>query len=213
MSAKRKRRTHGRARAAARLARSAASVRSEGPLGARLRSARSLLMIVDMQERVAAVVRNAPQVLSQCEVLLQAAAAMNVPAMLTEHCFEQLGPTTASLRDRVPAEAIRHKTHFSAADEPAIAQYITASARPQIVIAGVETHVCVLQTALALAERGYRPYVVADASGSRQEESRATALARLRAAHVQIVTVEMVLFEWLDHAQRPELRELIALIK
>ena len=213
MSAKRKRRTHGRARAAARLARSAASVAADGPLGARLRSARSLLMIVDMQERVAGVVRNAPAVLSRCEVLLRAAAAMNVPAMLTEHCPEQLGSTVTFLRDKVPVGAIRRKTHFSAVEEPVIAQYIAACKRPQIVIAGVETHVCVLQTALALAERGYRPYVVADASGSRHEESRATALARLRAAHVQIVTVEMVLFEWLDHAQRPELREIIALIK
>ena len=84
---------------------------------------------------------------------------------------------------------------------------------PQIVIAGMEAHVCVLQTALGLAERGYRPHVVADAAGARDEGARALAFERLRAADIAVVSVEMVLFEWLEHAGRPELRELIALVK
>ena len=213
MNAKRKRRSHGRARAAARLARTAASIRSGGPAGARLRSAHSLLLIVDMQERIASAVADAPGVLRQCEVLLRAASVLSVPVMMTEHCPEQLGATVAALRTLADPRAIHAKTHFAAADEPALAQYIAACGRPQIVIAGVESHVCVLQTAVALAERGYASYVVGDATGSRLEQSRALAFERMRGAGVQVVSTEMVLFEWLEHAQRRELREILALIK
>lgn len=213
VNSKRKRRSHGRARAAARLARTAAAVRSGGPLGARLRSARSLLVIVDMQERIADAVADAPRVLHQCEILLRAASALSVPVLVTEHCPQQLGSTVASLREHVPPRAIHAKTHFAASDEPALAQDIAACSRPQIVIAGVEAHVCVLQTAVALAERGYSPYVVADATGSRLEESRALALERLRGVGVPVVSTEMVLFEWLERAERPQLRELLALIR
>jgi len=195
------------------MARSAASVRAAGPLGHRLRCARSLLLIVDVQERVAAAVDNATGVVAQCSLLLRAASLLDVPIILTEHCVQQLGPTLEALRAQVGPEAIEQKTHFSAADEPALAQRMAIFNRPQIVIAGMESHVCVLQTALSLAERGYRPYVVADATGSRREESRAIALDRLRAAQVEVVTAEMVLFEWLEHAARRELRELLELIK
>jgi nicotinamidase-related amidase len=172
-----------------------------------------MLIIVDMQERIAGAVADAPRVLHQCEVLLRAAAVLAVPVAMTEHCPEQLGSTVASLRAHAAPGAIHAKAHFAAADEPALAQYIAACNRPQIVIAGVESHVCVLQTAIALSERGYTPYVVADATGSRLEESRALALERLRGVGVQVVNAEMVLFEWLEHAQRRELRELLALIK
>jgi nicotinamidase-related amidase len=77
----------------------------------------------------------------------------------------------------------------------------------------MEAHVCVLQTALGFSERGYRPHVVADAAGSRRASSHALAIERLRAASVPALSTEMVLFEWLEHAERPELRELLALVK
>lgn len=213
MKAKRKRRTHGRARAAARLARSAAAVRAAAPLGLRLRAARSVLLLVDVHERLAPAIEDAERVIAHCAVLLQAAALLRVPVALTEHCPERLGPTLGALRARVAAEAIVRKVHFCAADEPALAQRIAAINRPQIVLAGMEAHVCVLQSALGFAERGYRPYVVADACGSRRAHSHALALERLRAAQIPVVTTEMVLFEWLDHAEHPQLRALLALIK
>jgi nicotinamidase-related amidase len=213
MSAKRARRKHGRARAAARRARSVASVRAAGPLGLRLRAPRSLLLIVDVQERLLPAVQDAERVMGRCESLLRAARLLGVPVLLTEHCPEQLGTLVARLQALAGADCVLSKTHFSALDEPAVAQRIAAANRPQIVIAGMEAHVCVLQTALGLAERGYRPHVVADASGSRDPRAAEIAFERLRAAEVTVVTVEMVLFEWLEHAARPELRELIALVK
>jgi isochorismate hydrolase len=188
-------------------------VRAFGPLGLRLRASRSLLLIVDVHERLAPAVHDAEHVIANCAILMRAAALLRVPVLVTEHCPQQLGPTLAALKQLAPAHAILSKVHFSAADEPAIAQAIASLSRPQIIIAGMEAHVCVMQTALGLAERGYRPYVVADAAGSRRDSSHTLALDRLRAASVPAVTTEMVLFEWLEHAERPELRELLALIK
>jgi len=117
------------------------------------------------------------------------------------------------LRALARSEDILGKVHFSCADEPALLQRIASLARPQVVIAGMEAHVCVLQTALGLAERGYRVCVVADATGSRTSVSHATAMERLRMAEIMVVTTEMVLFEWLERADRPEFRALLALIK
>lgn len=213
MNAKRARPSHKRARASARLARSAASVGSGGPLGLRLRAARSLLVIVDVHERLLATIDQADRVVTQCRALMTMAKHLGVPVLVTEHVPHKLGPTTEALRALVGVEQIVSKRFFSAADEPAIAQRVAAAGRLQLVIAGLESHVCVLQTALGFAERGYRPHVVADASGSRKEEWRAVAMDRLRSASIPVVTAEMVMFEWLEHAERAEMRELIALIK
>ncbi len=213
MSAKRGRRTHGRARAAARRARSAAAVRAAGPLGLRLRAPRSLLLVVDVQERLVAAVNAAERVIRGCDVLVRAATLLHVPILYTEHCPDRLGPLVPRLRTLAGVDAVLGKTHFAAADEPALAQRVATFNRPQIVIAGLEAHVCVLQSAIAFAERGYRPHVVADACGSRDEASHALALDRLRAADIAVMSTEMVVFEWLEHAGRPELRELVSLLK
>ena len=212
-AAKRKRSPHERARAAARRARSTAAVRPGGPLGLRLRAPRSLLLVIDVHERLARAVQGAEQVITNCSVLIRAAANLSVPALMSEHCPDRLGPSVQALRSLVRADEILAKVHFSCADEPVLMQRIASLARPQIVVAGMEAHVCVLQTALGLAERGYRVHVVADATGSRRPESHGTAMARLRMAEIPVVTTEMVLFEWLERADRPEFRELLALVK
>lgn len=213
MNSKRARPSHKRARASARLARSAASVGAGGPLGLRLRAARSLLVIVDVHERLLPTIAEADRVVSQCRALMTLAKRLDVPVLVTEHVPHKLGPTIEQLRALVAADQIASKRHFSAADEPAIAQRVAAAGRPQLVIAGLESHVCVLQTALGFAERGYRPHVVADACGSRREEWRAVAMDRLRSGGIPVVTAEMVMFEWMEHAERAEMRELIELIK
>jgi nicotinamidase-related amidase len=143
---------------------------------------------------------------------MRAARLLRVPVLATEHCPRELGPLIDGLRTLAPAGSVLAKTHFGVADEPAVAQRLAAANRPQVVIAGMEAHVCVLQTALGLAERGYRPHVVADACAARDEAVHAIALDRLRAADVAVVSLEMVLFEWLEDAARPELRELLALV-
>lgn len=213
MNSKRARPSHKRARASARLARSAASVGSSGPLGVRLRASRSALVIVDVHERLLSTIVEVERVVDRCAALMKMARLLHVPIFVTEHVPHKLGPTTERLRSLVTADEIFSKRYFSAADEPSIAQPLAAAGRPQLVIAGLEAHVCVMQTAIGFAERGYRTHVVADACGSRHEQSRLVAMDRLRSAAVQVVTAEMVMFEWLEHAERPQMRDLIALIK
>jgi nicotinamidase-related amidase len=213
MTSKRARPSHKRARASARLARSAASVGSSSPLGARLRAARSALVIVDVHQRLLHTIAEAARVVESCGALMKMARLLHVPIFVTEHMPHKLGPTTDALRSLVTADEIYAKRYFSAADEPSIAQPIAAAGRAQLVVAGLEAHVCVLQTAIGFAERGYRTHVVADACGSRHDQARVIAMDRLRTAAVQVVTAEMVMFEWLEHAERPEMRDLIALIK
>lgn len=212
-AANRKPSPHARAGASARRARPIAAVRSDDSLGLRLRALRSLLLVVDVHEKLAPAVHGSERVVDNCAVLMRTASKLAVPMLMSEHCPERLGPAVVQLRSLARGPDIVSKVHFSCADEPALIQRIAVLTRPQIVVAGMEAHVCVLQTALGLAERGYRPYVVADATGSRRPESHSIAMARLRMADIPVVTTEMVVFEWLERADRPELRELLALIK
>lgn len=179
----------------------------------RLAANASVLLVVDVHVRLAPAVSNPKQVIGRCRALIQAARRLAVPILVSEHCPAQLGPTVPELRELVTGEEIVAKTHFSCADEAAIAAHLLALGRRQIVVAGMEAHVCVLQSALGLAELGYQVAVVGDAVGSRTAESRATALARLGRNGVDEVTTEMVIFEWLHRADRPEFRELLALVK
>ena len=110
-------------------------------------------------------------------------------------------------------ENVIEKIHFSWIDEPDFAARLDAIGRDQAVICGLEAHVCVLQTALGLRERGFAVAVVADAVASRHPGDRERALARLSQAGVEIVTAEMVMFEWLRKGGTPEFKDLLALIK
>ena len=188
-------------------------MRAAGPLGLRLRAPRSLLVIVDVQERLVPAVADAERVLRGCEALLRAARRLGVPALLTEHCPQQLGPLLPALRGLGAADSVLAKTHFSAADEPAVAQRVAAANRPQIVIAGMEAHVCVLQTALGLRQAGYAVKWVADAIGSRHAHNRVAATERARGLGADIVTTEMVIFEWLGTSEHPKFRRLSGLIR
>jgi nicotinamidase-related amidase len=119
----------------------------------------------------------------------------------------------AALAALLAPERIFAKRCFAASAEPEVAAALQALGRRQIVLCGMEAHVCVLQTALDLLRLGLRPIVVADAVASRRAESRDLALARLRASGVEVVDSEMVLFEWLRLAGTADFKALIPLIK
>ncbi|MBY0431132.1 MAG: isochorismatase family protein, partial [Rhodospirillales bacterium] len=97
--------------------------------------------------------------------------------------------------------------------EPAVMDRIAALGRQQIVVAGIEAHVCVMQTALGLAERGYAVAVATDACSSRRQENADAAFHRMRQNGIEMVTTEMVVFEWLHRAGTPEFKDLVALVK
>jgi nicotinamidase-related amidase len=151
--------------------------------------------------------------MTNCGNLLQAAGKLGIPTTASEQYPQGLGPTVPELAALVPAGRTFAKMEFSCAANPGLRAELDRAGRRQVVLAGIEAHVCVLQTALELRAAGYAVAVVADAVASRRPASRETALARMAAAGVVPVTTEMVLFEWLRSAADPEFRALSRLIR
>jgi len=174
---------------------------------------RSCLLILDVQERLAPVMSDPRRVLQNCGLLMRAAQRLGVPTLVTEQYPKGLGPTMVDLRPYLPEEGALPKLHFSAAADPAILARLKGLGRDQVVVAGIETHICVLQTALDLPALGFQPMVVADACGSRRIESEQMAWSRMRQCGVQLLSLEMALFEWLGEAGTPEFKELSALVR
>ncbi|MDR2838437.1 MAG: hydrolase [Azonexus sp.] len=173
----------------------------------------ALLLIVDIQEKLAPAIHETETVTANSARLLHAAAQLAVPAFVSEQYVRGLGPSLPAIRDAAGEAHFFEKTHFSCAAEPGILDQLLAVGRRQIILTGTETHVCVLQTACGLLEADFQVYLVADASSSRAPASKETAITRLRALGVQVVTTEMVLFEWLRRAATDEFRAMLPLIK
>ncbi len=174
---------------------------------------RSSLLIVDVQQGLAPVMSEPRRVYRGCTLLLRAAARLGLPVVVSEQYPKGLGATAGELLEWVPEGAVMEKLHFSCAADEAILARFRGMERDQIVIAGIESHVCVLQSALGFMEAGFKPVVVADACASRDPANYHAAMARMAACGIGIVTVEMVIFEWLHRAGTPEFKELSALIK
>ncbi|MEW6612347.1 isochorismatase family protein [Thermithiobacillus tepidarius DSM 3134] len=174
----------------------------------------SLLLLVDLQDKLlAGIVRDTRQSLLQhAGILAQAARLLDVPVLGTEQYPEGLGTTAAALRAHLPTAPVA-KTRFSCCGVEAVDQAFAAEQRRCVVIAGVEAHICVLQTALHLLEQGYAPFVVEDAVASRSPAHKRNALARLRQAGVIVSNLESVLFEWLGDARHPAFKAVSALIR
>lgn len=170
----------------------------------------SVLLLVDLQERLMPAIAEAESVLANAGRLSEAAAALGVPRVRTEQAPDGLGPTVASLAE--PGVPVIAKTSFDAAACPGLTEHLP-DRETVAVVAGCEAHVCVLQTVLGLLAGGRPVAVVADAVGSRTAANKDAALARMRAHGADVVTTEMVAFEWLADSQAPEFRDVHKLIK
>jgi nicotinamidase-related amidase len=176
-----------------------------------LERAKSLLLLVDMQERLVPAMAGAADVTGNCSILLRAAEALAVPVLASEQYPKGLGPTVPELAALAPRRL--EKVEFSVYANPAIRDELSRSGRKQVVLCGIEAHVCVLQTGLELVEAGFQVFVAADAVASRRPESREVALQRLGRAGATLITAEMALFEWLRSAGAPEFRAISQLIR
>jgi nicotinamidase-related amidase len=176
----------------------------------------SLLLIVDIQSRLLSAMpeQAAGAVVANSRKLLQASGLLDLPVVLTEQYPKGLGHTDSKLIEALPPSARTFdKTAFSACGSDALMQLLRDGGRRQVVIAGQEAHVCVLQTAFELSERGFQVFVVEDAICSRSESHKANALQRLRHAGIGITNYESVVFEWLRDAVHPDFKTLSALIR
>jgi nicotinamidase-related amidase len=178
---------------------------------------KSQLLIIDVQDKLLAAVSGKDRVLDRCVRLVQAAKALSVPITVSQQYPAGLGPTADALRDALGnAGPILDKVEFSCLRNEALRERlhdIRRRGRPQVVIGGIEAHVCVAQTAIDLEEQGFEAFVVADAVASRSKTSRKLALTRLLKAGADVVDSEMVVFEWLERAGTPEFKALQGLVK
>ncbi|MDY0873387.1 hydrolase [Dongia rigui] len=175
--------------------------------------AKSQLLVVDAQERLAPAINDGAWVERQIGVLLDAARALSVPVIVSEQYRKGLGLTLPGLMARTEGTQPIEKMAFSCFANDALRAALTNDSTRHTIICGMEAHVCVLQTALEMREAGLRVHVVADAIGSRRPDSRQVALERMRGAGIDVVTTEMVLFEWLRTAAAPEFKAVSKLIR
>ena len=174
------------------------------------------LVVIDVQERLAGAMASTEleRVVHNTGVLLRAAGRLEVPVVITEQYPRGLGPLVPALASELPADCRRiEKTAFSCARADGFVAALEAVTRPQVVLAGMEAHVCVLQTAIDLVGRGFEVFVVADAVCSRDPRHRDVAMTRLAQAGVRVTVTESVLFEWLGDAAHPEFRAVSRLIR
>ncbi|MFM7138018.1 MAG: isochorismatase family protein [Planctomycetota bacterium] len=176
----------------------------------RLDPATSLLAIIDVQERLLAAMPDAERVVARCRRLAEAARLLGVGSVLTEQYPQGLGPTPAELAALLPPAA--SKLAFSCSGCGAFDAAVACGATA-VVLAGLETHVCVTQTALDLLASGVAVFVVVDAVASRHTLDHETALRRLETAGVMPTTTEAVLFEWCRTAEHPQFQAIRRLIR
>jgi len=157
----------------------------------------SVLLMIDVQTRLLPSMHDRQAIGESCIWLAQVAEMLDVPVVVTEHFPDKLGETVPELRAVTAAAEYVGKQYFSAQAQ-GLLQMTAVAGRRQVVLCGIEAHVCVLQTALDLRRLGKEVFVVADAVGSRNPANRQLAIERMRDNGVQVVECEMVAFEWLE---------------
>jgi nicotinamidase-related amidase len=168
----------------------------------------SCLVLVDVQEKFIPVIHEQQLLVANCQWLLKLAKELAVPTIASEQYPKGIGPTIPPLKALISPENFVIKAAFSCTTDAECQTKINASNKAQIILAGIEAHVCILQTAFGLKEQGKQVFVVADAISSRDRKDKELAIARMQTAGINIVSKEMVFFEWLHTSAHPRFKEL-----
>ncbi len=180
----------------------------------RLSEERALLLIIDIQEKLSPVIYEREEIEKNAAILAEAFAAFACPVLVTEQYPKGLGPTVESVKlaaDKAEAKYFE-KTSFTAATEDVLLS-IEEADRDQIVLCGMETHICVWQTAIDLSLKGYEVFLALDAAGSRKEKHKKWAAEAMQAEGVHLASVETILYEMLEDSKHPQFKTISALIK
>ena len=171
----------------------------------------AVLLVIDVQERINAVMTDQSHI-PRLEVLVEACRALDVPIIGSEQYPKGLGPTVEPLGGLL-AETPAAKDTFSCARDTGIREAIASAGRAQVIVTGIETHVCVLQTALDLIDAGYQVHVPHDAVNSRRATDKHWALERMQQAGAAIATTESTLFELLERCDTDDFKTIAKLVK
>ncbi len=174
----------------------------------------TLLLVIDIQDKLFATMSEAGQsnLLANVPILLQAAKELEIPAIVTEQYPKGIGPTIPVIAEHCQNLPTLDKVVFAATEVPEIESAIAAAGRRQIVLTGMETHICVYQTALGLLELGYDVHVVADACATRNPFNHEMGLKLMHGAGACVTSSEAVFFQWLERAGTPSFKKLQKLI-
>lgn len=171
------------------------------------------LVVVDVQGKLAQLMVDKESLFKNIRILIQAAKILDIPILWCQQVPESLGPTVPEIAELLAGEEPIDKACFSCCGEERFTAELNALGKEQVLLCGIEAHICVYQTAMDLMEGGLDVTVVADAVSSRTEQNRETALDRLSAEGANISSTEMVLFELIKTSKHPQFREIAKLVK
>jgi nicotinamidase-related amidase len=196
-----------------RVSQPATSIASTAPM-TRLRRERAVLLVIDLQEKLLPAIFEKERVLRNTLLLAQAARVLELPILLTTQYREGLGDLVPEIREAMPGVPAIDKISFGCFGCEAIVEwFVQRPGRDQLLVAGIESHVCVVQTVVAALERGLSVHVAADAVGSRSDANARAGLARMERSGAVVSSVEMAVFEMLDRADDEAFKTLLPLLK
>jgi nicotinamidase-related amidase len=178
-----------------------------------LTCADTLLVVVDIQEKLVRAMHAREELLIRAQQLVRGTRALNIPTLCTEQNPKGLGATVTEIAAHMPGVQPISKLSFDCCASEDFLHALPAGARRNVLLAGIETHVCVYQTARNLLDRGYHVEVVADACSSRTPENKQIGLAKMRAAGAAVTSVETALFELLQVAEGPLFKDILKIVK
>ena len=174
---------------------------------------RCVLLVIDIQGNLASLVYQKEKVLENVSKMVKGMKVLGIPVLLTEQYPRGLGPTVPEVRGLLPDVEPIEKTSFSCMGSSEFVRRLEDLGRDQIILVGIEAHICVYQTAIDLKERGFHVEVVADAVSSRRPVDREVSLQRMASTGIALTTTEMALFELLRVARTPEFKEISRIVK
>ena len=174
---------------------------------------KSMLLVVDVQEAMLKAIGTWEATLGRVNHLIQPARLLDIPILVTEHYKKGLGETVQEVKNAVGPAIFFQKEHFSACLEDDFLNTVRKLGRSKVVIVGMETHVCVLQTGMDLIQAGYQLHVVRNALASRYEEDWKSAVKLFDAAGAVITTAEIVIFQWACRSNTDDFRKILPIVK
>lgn len=179
----------------------------------RIKKNDTIALVIDIQERLLPHINGHQELLKKTGILLEGMKTLEVPVLLTEQYRKGLGATVPEISQHLEPFKPMEKMTFSCCDDNAFTLALETHAKKNVVICGIETHVCVLQTTIDLLEKGYQPVVIGDCTSSRTPADKAIALERMRQEGAIISTYESILFELARVSGTPEFKAISKLVK
>jgi nicotinamidase-related amidase len=178
-----------------------------------LTPSKSVLVVIDVQGKLAYMMHERDPLFKHIQALITIAKILDIPIFYTEQAPQKIGATIPEIKDLLPDHQPIIKDSFSCFIEPSFLKALKASFRKNVIIVGIETHVCIFQTVADLIENSYPTYVVVDAVSSRSEANKTIALNRMSKLGAELVSTEMIATELLRTSKHPRFKEILSLIR